>query len=70
MQGVHGVLVCQTRLKLSCKVDECKPLPRARRRRACSQISECDWWLLAVSWLSLSPQSAGPHHPFLFLLNL
>jgi len=25
--GVWGVVVCQTRLKLSWKVNECKPLP-------------------------------------------
>ena len=26
VRGVKGVFMCQTRLKLSCEVDECKPL--------------------------------------------
>ena len=32
VQGVWGVFWCQTRLKLSCKVDECKALPPASWR--------------------------------------
>jgi hypothetical protein len=33
VKGVKGVFLCQTRLKLSWAVNECKPLPRWRRRR-------------------------------------
>jgi len=32
IRGCAGCMLCQKRLRLSWKVDECKPLPRGRRR--------------------------------------
>ena len=51
--GVQGVFVCQTRLKLSSEVDECKPLDAGQRRgraRALRHDVQAD-------------RHAAPHHP-------
>ena len=36
VEGVQGVSACQTRLKLSCEVNKCKPLPWVCTRTALS----------------------------------